>query len=433
MEEELHGEAYIGPTAIAEPLPPQTLQETHVPRGLLEGLALKLLVLEGGLSILDLAERICLTLPVTEELCNALRKDQLCEVKGTIGRYYRLDYHLTPTDKGRAQALELFSRNQYAGPAPVPLTEYDVRVHSQSIQQVRITPADLAKALHGLVLDPEIVKRLGSAAVSGTSAFLYGPPGTGKTSVATRLRLIYGDSIWIPYAVEVDGQIITVFDAGVHRKMTPPGISETDRRWALCERPCVLAGGELCAQMLELQFSSVTQFYSAPLQMKANNGILIVDDFGRQGIGPEALLNRWMTPLDRRVDYLSLASGAKFAVPFDVFVIFATNLNPQQLADQAFQRRIPNKIILDYATPKQFMEIFRRECEVRLLSPDTGMAQWLVDYVTKEMKQPLCQSYPRDLLQQLFWAAAYLGVEPQLSIDALEQACRNYFPVSDKP
>ena len=177
----------MGPMAIAEPLAPQTVQETHVPKGLLEELALKLLVLEGGLNILDLAERICLSLPITEELCQALRKDHLCEVKGTLGRYY----WLAPTDKGRAQASELFSRNQYAGPAPVTLTEYDIRVHSQSIQQAKVTPVDLARALHGLVLDSETVTRLGTAAVSGSSTLLYGPSGTGKTSVATRLRLIY--------------------------------------------------------------------------------------------------------------------------------------------------------------------------------------------------------------------------------------------------
>lgn len=422
----------MGPIAISEPVAPQTLQETRVSRGLLENLALKILFLEGGLSVLDLSERIGLSLPVTEELSLSLRNDHLCEAKGTAGRYYRLDYQLAPTDKGREQALELLARNQYAGPAPVPLTEYDIRVHSQSIQQAKVTPADLARALHGLVLDADIVTRLGAAAVSGTSAFLYGPSGTGKTSVASRLRLIYGDSVWIPHAVEVDGQIITVFDPGVHRKMTPPGLGEGDRRWALCERPCVFAGGELSPQMLELQFNSSTQVYSAPLQTKANNGILIIDDFGRQGISPEALLNRWLTPLDRRLDYLSLANGMKFAVPFDIFVIFATNLDPQRLADSAFQRRIPNKVVLDYATPKQFMEIFRRECEVRLLSPDAGLPEWLVTYLTTELQQPLRQSHPRDLLQQVFWTATYLGVEPRLTTETLEQACRNFFP-AQKP
>jgi predicted ATPase with chaperone activity len=302
-------------------------------------------------------------------------------------------------------------------------------VHSQSIQQTKVTPPDLARALHGLVLDGEVIKRLGTAAVSGASTFLYGPSGTGKTSISNRLRLIYRDAVWVPYAVEVEGHIVTVFDANVHRKIAPPAGTETDRRWALCERPCLLAGGELSAQMLELQYNPVTKFYAAPLQMKANNGILVLDDFGRQTIEPEALLNRWLTPLDRRVDYLSLASGMKFSVPFDVLVIFATNLDPQRLADAAFQRRIPNKITLDYATPKQFMEIFRRECEVRLLSPDAGLPEWLVQFLTTEMKQQLRQAYPRDLLQQLFWTAAYLGIEPRLTQDTLEQACRNFFPI----
>jgi len=415
----------MGPIAVSEPIAPQTLQETRVPKGLLEELALKLLVLEGEVNVLDLAERICLGVSITDELCQTLRKEHLCEVKGSVGRYYRLG----ATDKGRAQAAEALSRNHYVGPAPVPLAEYEVRVHSQSVQRTKVTPADLARALHGLVLDADVVTRIGTAAVSGAATLLYGPSGTGKTSIANRLRLIYRDAVWIPYALEVEGQIITVFDSGVHRKMTPPAVADCDRRWALCERPCLLAGGELSAQMLELQFNPVTKFYSAPLQMKANNGILVLDDFGRQTISPEALLNRWLTPLDRRVDYLSLASGMKFSVPFDVLVVFATNLDPQRLADTAFQRRIPNKITLDYATPKQFMEIFRRECEVRLLSAEPGLAEWLVEYWTTQMKQPLRQSYPRDILQQLFWIATYLGVEPSLNKDILEQVCRNFFPI----
>jgi predicted ATPase with chaperone activity len=409
---------------ISQPLPPQTVQDTHVPKGLLRELALKLLVIEGGLNVLELAERLCVSLPVTEELCHTLRKELLCEVKGLAGLYYRL----APTDLGKAQAAELLSRNQYVGPAPVPLTEYDVRVHSQSIQQAKVTQADLSRALHGLVLGPDIMARVGSATVSGTSLFLYGPAGTGKTSIATRLRLIYRDAVWIPYAVEVDGQIVTVYDPATHRKATQASIGDGDKRWVLCERPCVLAAGEFSPEMLELQFDPVSQIYSAPLQMRANNGLLIVDDFGRQCIRPEALLNRWLSPLDRRVDYLSLASGTKFAIPFDLFVVFATNLDPKLLADGAYQRRIPNKINLDYATPEQFMEIFRRECKLRLLSPKLGIAEWLADYLSTKMRQPLRQCYPRDLLQQLFWSSTYLGVEPCLSIEALEQACRNYFP-----
>ena len=414
----------MAPIAVSEPIAPQTLQEARLPKGLLVELALKLVALEGDVNVLDLAERICLSVPITDELCQALRKEHLCEVKGGLGRYYQLGV----TDRGRAKAAELLARNHYVGPAPVRLAEYDDRVHSQSIEETKVTPADLARALQGLVLDEALVTRLGTAAASGASTFLYGPPGTGKTSIANRLRLIYRDAVWIPYAVEIDGQIISVFDRNVHRKVRTPAVVEGDRRWALCERPCVLAGGELTAQMLELQFSPVTKFYSAPLQMKANNGVLVLDDFGRQMIEPEALLNRWLTPLDRRVDFLSLASGMKFPVPFDVLVVFATNLDPQRLADTAFQRRIPNKITLEYATPKQFVEIFRRECEIRTLSPEAGLAEWLVDRLTGEMKQPLRHSYARDLLQQVVWTAGYQGVEARLTKDALEQACRNCFP-----
>lgn len=410
--------------AVSEPIAPQTLQETRVRKGLLVDLALKLLVLEGDVNVIDLAERICLSVPITDELCQALRKEHLCEVKGSLGRYYRIG----ATDRGRALAAELLSRNHYVGPAPVRLPEYDNRVHSQSIEEAKVTPEDMARALNGLVLEEDLVMRLGAAASSGASTFLSGPSGTGKTSIANRMRLIYRDAIWIPYAVEIEGQIISVFDGTVHRKMRSPASAESDRRWVLCERPCVVAGGELSAQMLELQFHPITKFYSAPLQMKANNGVLVLDDFGRQAIEPEALLNRWLTPLDRRVDYLSLAGGVKFPVPFDVLVVFATNLDPHRLADSAFQRRIPNKITLDYAPPKQFIEIFRRECELRMLSPEEGLAEWLVEYLATEMKQPLRHSHPKDILQQIVWTAGYQGVEPSLTKDALKQACRNCFP-----
>src|SRR5579862_9800385 len=274
---------------ITQPLPPQTVQDTHLPKGLLRGLALKLLVIEGGLNVLELAERLCLSLPVTEELGHTLRKELLCEVKGQADLYYRL----APTDLGRAQAAELLSRNQYVGPAPVSLSEYDARVQSQSVQQAKVTQADLSRALQGLVLGPDIMARVGSATVSGTSLFLYGPAGTGKTSIATRLRLIYRDAVWIPYAVEADGQIVTVYDPATHRKATQASVGdgEGDKRWVLCERPCILADGQFSREMLELQFDPVRQFYSAPLQMRANNGLLVVDDFGRQGISLEALLD----------------------------------------------------------------------------------------------------------------------------------------------
>jgi predicted ATPase with chaperone activity len=227
--------------------------------------------------------------------------------------------------------------------------------------------------------------------------------------------------------VEVDGQIITVYDPGVHRQSEEEVPEDSDKRWVLCHRPRVIAGGELASEMLDLQYNHASRYYTGPLQMKANNGVLIMDDFGRQRMRPDELFNRWMTPLDRRVDFLTLPGGKKFEIPFDLFVVFATNLDPNELADEAFLRRIPNKIRIDYASAEQFVEIFRRECATRLLDSDPGVPEHLVKFITQGMKMPLSQCYARDLINQIFWAAAYLGVEPRLTQNTLEQACRNYF------
>ena len=257
--------------------------------------------------------------------------------------------------------------------------------------------------------------------------FLHGPSGTGKTSIAATIPSVYEDSVWIPHAVVVDNQIVSVFDPGVHHQNAAVTTAESDRRWVLCHRPCVLAGGELSAELLDLQFNSISRFYTAPLQMKANNGVLILDDFGRQRMRPDELLNRWMTPLDRRVDFLTLPGGRKFEVPFDLFVVFSTNLDPNQLADEAFLRRIPNKIAVGYATPEQFTEIFRRECQIRLVPCDDGIPEYLIEWIAQEMKQPLAHCHPRDLLNQIFWAARYAGEEPQLTRETIAQACRAHF------
>ena len=332
------------------------------------------------------------------------------------------------TSHGKARAIDLLNLNQYAGPAPVSLSDYEMRVRTHSVQHTRISGADLARAFYSLVLDENLLTRLGTAVVSETSLFLHGPAGTGKTSIANSLPGIYNDYVWIPYAVEIDSQIVVVYDPGVHvRCQGAIPDEDSDKRWVFCQRPRVTVGGELCAEMLDLQYNDVFRYCTAPLQMKANNGVLIMDDFGRQRMRPEELLNRWMTPLDRRVDFLSLPGGKKFEIPFDLLVVFATNLDPNELADQAFLRRIPNKIKIDYASPDQFLEILQRECASRQLESDEGILQYFVNYITQEMKQPLSQCYPRDLVSQVVWAATYAGVRPRLTRNAVEQACRNYF------
>jgi predicted ATPase with chaperone activity len=403
---------------------PRQARRTGISKGLLEDLTLKTLYLRGEMNLVELSDVICLSLEVIEEIFQFLRKEQLCEVKGMSGG---ISYRIAASATGRKRAEQLFTVNQYAGPAPVSLSDYTGRVRSQSAQDTVLQPADVRRAFHELVLDGDMIKRLGTSIASGTSLFLHGPSGTGKTTMAGKIPEVYTDFVWIPHAVEVDNQIIKVFDPGVHRQPQDAVPEDTDRRWVLCRRPCVLAGGELSADMLDLQFNEATNTYTAPLQMKANNGVLIIDDFGRQKLGADELLNRWMTPLDRRIDFLTLQGAKKFEIPFNVFVAFSTNLDPAHCADEAFLRRIPNKIRVDYATPEQFAEIFRRECQSRSLRYDPAAAEYAAHCILEAWKRPLAQCYARDLINQILWEACYSGVEAIVNHESINQACHAYF------
>jgi len=402
---------------------PQEFTETGIRKGLLEDLTLKVLYLNGEMTLPELAQQTCLSLGVIEQIFQYFRKQQLCEVKGMAGGTHRI----VASTEGKQRAVDLLSLSQYTGPAPVSLNDYHARVRAQSVRQAEVNPADLLRAFHSLVLDEDLISRIGTAVVSNTSIFLYGPPGSGKTTLACNIPEIYRDTVWVPHAVEVDNQVIAVFDPGVHRRADDLSADESDKRWVLCRRPIVLAGGELSSEMLDLQYNSASRYYTAPLQMKANNGVLILDDFGRQRMRPDELLNRWMTPLDRRLDFLSLPGGKKFEIPFDLFVVFSTNLDPRQLADDAFLRRIPNKIKVNHATPEHFSQILRNECAVRGIALDSDVPEETARFIRDEIKHSLSQSLPRDLLNQISWAAAYQGVTPRLTSEAIKQACRNYF------
>ena len=403
---------------------PHRIERTGIRRGLLEDLALKVLYLNGEMTLIELSDHLCLSLGVVEEIFQFFRKERLCEVKGMSGGTHRI----ASSAEGRQRAADLLSLNQYTGPAPVSLADYVSRIAHQSVQASGVRPEQLELAFQELVLTDDMLLRLGTAVVSGTSMFLYGPPGTGKTSLANRITNIYNDYVWVPYAVEVDNQIITVFDPGVHRRRLDSEIEDSDRRWVLCHRPFVITGGELTGEMLELQFNPVSRYYSAPLQMKANNGIFVLDDFGRQRMRPQELLNRWMTALDRRVEFLTLPGGRKFEIPFDTLVIFSTNIEPMQLGDEAFLRRIPNKIKVDFATKDQFVKIFKREAEqVRGLPVEDEVLDFLVEHLTEDVKVPLAHCYARDLLDQIFWAARYLNAKPEFNKDLAKWACSNYF------
>jgi len=403
---------------------PESVAETGVRQSILEDLALKILCLSGPLSLRELVAHTRLSFGVVNELLRRLRSEGLCEVTGMTGNIPQIAI----TSPGRSRALEFLAMNHYAGAAPVSLENYRQQVREQSVRHVDVLPPAVERAFAHLVLDAQVLEKLGTALNSGTSIFLYGPSGAGKTTIAAAIAQVLAvDRIWIPYAVEVDGQIITVYDPDVHIKVDDPAAQSGDARWVLCHRPTVLVGGELSIEMLELQFNPTTKFYTAPVQMKANNGVLIIDDFGRQRLRPEELLNRWVVPLDRRIDFLSLAGGKKVEIPFEPCVVFATNLDPSSLADEAFLRRIQTKIKVGAVTEQQFHAIFRAVCSACSLQCESEVVDELIRVIRRELKEPLRACHPRDLVNQICWKARYKQVEPCLDRDALLAAVDSYF------
>jgi predicted ATPase with chaperone activity len=401
---------------------PESIEETGLSINLLEDLTLKVLYLAGELPLQELSRRMHVHPAVVNEVFRFMRKRQVIEVAGMIGN----DPRIVITSKGQSEAHQVMSRDMYSGPAPVPVSAYAEVVRAQSVLDVTVTRMALRQAYEDLVLSDSLLDQLGAALVSGQSVILYGPTGTGKTLIAETLPRIYTDSVWIPYAVEVQGQIITVFDPLTHRsreEIMPP---DCDSRWVLCRRPRVMVGGDLTMELLDLQFNPSLGFYAAPLQMKANNGILIIDDFGRQRIRPEELLNRWIVPLDRRIDFLTMASGNKFEIPFDLIVAFSTNLDPSTLADEAFLRRIQTKINVTYVTPDEFHEISRRVCRKFGLHYDAAVVEGFLR-ILSEMRQPLRACYPRDIIQHICWKAKYEASPPEFTLQAVWEACRSYF------
>ncbi len=426
------GTAQLNKTGL--PLQPDSIEETGLGFLFLIELLTKILFLRGQLRLLDLVQHSRLSVGVLEPLLAFMRTERLCEVTRSSETETTTNYTLT--ELGRLRAQDFLQSSQYAGAAPVSLAAYVERVEQQSIHHMQITRERLNDAFKGIVIRPTLLNQIGAAMNSGRAIFIYGPAGNGKTFIAEHLSGLLNESVAVPHAIVVDNQVIQVYDPLTHvvihngvenRDVTLDRRDMSDRRWLLCRRPVVKTGGELSLSMLDLDFDESARFYQAPPQVKANNGLLIIDDLGRQLTPAIDIMNRWIVPLDRKVDYLALHTGKKFTIPFDVIVVFSTNLPPSKLADDAFMRRLGYKIFVGPLDETEYRAIAHQ------VSDELGIpySEEGIDFLLHELHyktgKPLTACIPRDILEQVRDFARYEQVEPVLSRDMLSWAWGNYF------
>jgi predicted ATPase with chaperone activity len=421
-------------TGTFQPEAPRSVKDTGLNIGFLTDLALKILYFESNVSGRELAQRMQLPFAgVISEALEFLKRERLCEVRGTgsaMGGFSESSYEYVLTSRGRDMARDALERSEYAGPAPVPLQLYNRAIIEQGLKDVQVHQRHLRQALAHLVLNENTFEQVGPAVNSGRSIFLFGYPGNGKTSIAEAIgsMLMEGD-IYIPYAVEVEGQIIKVYDNVNHilAEKQPRDQRGLDPRWVLMRRPFIVVGGELTLEGLDLVYDVNNKYYEAPFQMKANGGIFLIDDFGRQQVRPRDLLNRWIVPLEKRIDFLTLHTGRKIEIPFEVLIVFSTNLAPKDLVDEAFLRRIRHKIEVDDPSWEGYREIFKRVCESKEIDwDDRALAYLIQEHYIKAQRSPRA-CHPRDLLDQIIDIANYLNVPPTLSKELVDRAADSYF------
>ena len=414
------------------PPPPATIAETGLHPDTLAQLLLKTLV-AGEASGTGLSEKLRLPYSVLESLLQHARVEKLIEVRGAAGTG-SAGYRYVLTDLGRDRAMQFFEISRYVGPAPVPLAQYNAYVRACMAAKPYVDRHLLSSGFENLIVNKAMLDQLGPAVNSGKSLFLYGAPGNGKTVIAEGIGRALGTEMFVPSAIDVDGQTITMFDpvnhqplAGAFESTSVVASASLDRRWEKIKRPVVVVGGELTLEMLDLTFNPISKFYEAPIQLKANGGVFVVDDFGRQRIPPRDLLNRWIVPLESRVDFLTLHTGRKFETPFNVLIIFATNLKPESLADEAFLRRIPYKIMAKNPTLDEFCQIFELNCRRRNIAFDPV----LVEYLNRKYYQPrrlqMRACHPRDLVEQVVDRCRYHNKELAITRELLDAACGSYF------
>jgi hypothetical protein len=418
---------------------PQTIEDTGLSAEFIIDLILKTLYVQGARNGKQLTDTVCLPFPFVDEQLLALQQRRFVEVRGTSGPS-RAGYVFDLTGTGRERAREAVVSNQYVGPAPVPLWQYRKWVDVQSIRHAYVNRKTVEEGFNWLVLQPGMLDQIGPAINSAKSLFLYGDAGNGKTAIAETIAKLLGGSLFIPHAIEIDGQIMVLYDPVYHTPVPEEPVDSDeieglwlgsmkghDRRFVRVSRPVVLTGGELTLEQLDLQYDTHTKMYQAPFQLKANGGVLIVDDFGRQRVPPRELLNRWIVPLEKRVDFLTLHTGAKFPVPFDCLLIFATNIDPRDLVEEAFLRRIHYKVRAESPERDQYQRIFERCCAARDIPfEDSAIERIYRDYYARYSIAPR-GCHPRDIVDHICDVAKYMELSPTLSPDLVDRACRSYF------
>ena len=414
-----------------------SLEDTGLNLGLLSDMALKMMYFRGQITGYELADELRLPFSsVVQTVMDFLKREQMVEVKGASSLQAG-SFMYVITTKGSNRAREQLDRVGYIGPAPVTWNDYTAAIRAQGSRTLRVDPSMMKQALSHLVLDNNIFKRIGPAVNSGRSIFMYGPPGNGKTTIAESIgRMVLGNEMYVPYCVEVDGQIIKVYDEINHVEAPlstgnagngSGARSLQDGRWIRIQRPVIIVGGELTMDGLDLVYDPNNRYYEAPYQMKANGGMFLVDDFGRQQIRPRDLLNRWIVPMEKMVDYLALRTGRKIEIPFNVLLVFCTNLPPADLVDEAFLRRIRHKIHVTSPSFENYRKIFRMVCQNNMIPQDDQALRYLIEQYYVKPKRKLRANHPRDLIDQVIDICSYQGVHPRLSKVILDQAAESYF------
>lgn len=418
---------------------PRTIDETGLQPDLLSDLCAKTLLRRGRSKLRILADNIKLPPSVLGEVLGSMRSARLVEMAGHPGVDSDAEYQLTGA--GHEHANETLARCQYVGPAPVSLEAYSERINFHSMRHLDLHAGVVREAFHAVTVDPDVVDQMGAAMNSGRAILIYGPAGSGKTFLAEHLASLQPGEIAVPHAITVGGEIIQIFDPLIHQPITTSASSagglvraDSDERWQWCRRPVVIAGGELTLQMLDLQFDPTNRYYQAPPHVKANGGVFVVDDLGRQLVAPRDLMNRWIVPLDRNRDYLSLHTGFKFAVPFDMTVIFSTNLEPHELADEAFLRRFGYKVYLGPMDLANYRRIFEECCREMGVAFDQRGFEWLIEARHHAEGRAMLACYPRDLIGRVRDFAIYENRDTaHASRSALERAWKTYFTTTGVP